>query len=241
MIRINLPQKLKNAMEDFTKKIKDIYGDALVSVVLYGSAASGEFAAKRSNVNLLVILTDTGLDNLAPIAKIMNMPRFQALSPFFFTEEYMARSADVFPIEFLDMKENYALIFGKDILKDLHVDMRNLRFQCEHELKAKLINIRKLYLKARNERELKNLMFQSFTSVAHLLRNLIRLKGKAPSYSKDALIKEISREFPINGFVFDKIYAAKKGETRLNYVEVDALFRDFVKEMEKAADIADKL
>jgi len=33
------------------------------------------------------------------------------------TEEYIAKSKDVFPIEFLDMQENYAVIYGKDVLK----------------------------------------------------------------------------------------------------------------------------
>lgn len=241
MGQLNLPQRLKNSLEDFTKKLKDVYGDGLISVILYGSAASGEFAAKRSNINLSIVLNDTSLDNLAKIAKIINMPRFQALNPFFFTEDYIARSTDVFPIEFLDMKENYALVYGKDVLKDIRIDIKNLRFQCEHELKAKLLNIKRLYLRTRNERELKNLMFQSFTSAMHLLRNLIRLKGKTPSYPKDTLIKEISKEFGIDGSIFDKIYAVKRGSIKLSYKEADALFCDFVKELEKAVEIVDKL
>jgi len=241
MTQLNLPQKVKNNLEDFTKRLKDVYKDGLVSVILYGSAASGEFAAKHSNINLLIVLRDTGLGNLTKIAKTINTPRFQTLNPFFFTEEYMACSTDVFPIEFLDMKENYALIYGKDVLKNLHIDIKNLRFQCEHELKAKLINIKRLYLRTRNERELKNLMLQSFTSVVHLLRNLIRLKGKVPSYSKDVLIKEISKEFGIADSIFSKIYTAKKGNVRLSYKEADALFCDFAKELEKAVDIVDRL
>lgn len=241
MAQPNLPQKLQRALDDFIRNLQDVYKDGLISIILYGSAASGEFVAKQSNVNLLVILKDASLDSLSRIVKITNMPRFQALNSFFFTEEYIVHSIDVFPIEFLDMKENYALLYGKDVLKDIRVDMKNLRFQCEHELKAKLINVKRLYLKIRSERELKNLMFQSFTSAMHLLRNLMRLKGKTPSYAKEALIKEISREFQIEGTVFDKIYAAKKGTVRLNRKETDALFCDFVKELETAVQIVDKL
>ncbi len=241
MTQPNLPQRVKSTIDDFTKKLWDVYGDDLISIILYGSVARGEFIAKHSNINLLVILKDTSLDSLSKISKIINAPRFRTLNPFFFAEEYMARSTDVFPIEFLDMKENYLLIYGKDALEDIRIDTRNLRFQCEHELKAKLINIKRLYLRARGERELKNIMFQSFTSLVHLLRNLIRLKGKIPSCAKEEFIKEISREFDIDDSVFDKIYAAKKGNIKLSYKDADALFYDFVKELEKAANIVDKI
>lgn len=240
MAQLNLPQSLKNILEDFTKKLKGAYKDGLVSVILYGSAASGEFAAKHSNINLLVVLRDTSVDNLARITAVINARRFRQLNPLFFTEEYMARSTDVFPIEFLDMKENYVLMYGKDVIRDMRIDIKNLRFQCEHELKAKLINIKKSYLSGRNERELKNLLFQSFTSTMHLLRNLVRLKGKTPSYSKEKLIKEITEELGLEGPVFERIYASKKGDIKLNYREADALFCDFTKELEKAVNIVDR-
>lgn len=241
MEQLNVPQKFKNILNHFIKSLKDIYGDGLISVILYGSAASGEVTYKHSNINLLVILNDMRLDNLNKISKLINKHRFSALSPLFFTEDYIMSSTDVFPIEFLDMKENYMVLFGKDVLKDLQIDARNLRFQCEQELKGKLINIKSVYLRNKNKYALRNLMFKSFTSIMHILRNLLRLKGKSPAYLKEDVLNEVSGEFHIDTTNFKKILEAKNKNLRLSYRQIGTLFFNLVEDLEKIVNIVDKL
>jgi predicted nucleotidyltransferase len=241
MGQLNSPKKIQNILEDFVNRLKDAYKDGFVSLILYGSAASGEFTAGHSNIDLLVILKDTSLENLAKIVKMVNAPKFRIFNPIFFTEEYIGSSIDVFPIEFLDMKENHSLIYGKDVLKNLNIDMRNLRFQCEHELKAILINIKRLYLNNRAKNAISALMFKSFTSGMHLLRNILRLKGKTPPYAKEELIKELERELELDEAIFRRVYSLKKGNIRLTYKEVEDLFFSLAEELEKAVNIIDRL
>lgn len=233
MEKINLPQKYKDTLDAFLRAAKDIYREGLVSVILYGSAASGEFSGKHSNINLLVVLDNTDLENLARVSKATAGAKFRILSPLFFTEGYIRSSVDVFPIEFLDMKENYSVIYGKDVLTGLEIDIRNLRFQCEQELKAKAINIKKNYLSLRNKSELKELLFKSFNSSLHILRNLIRLKGRTPPYLKEDILKELEREFNIDTVDLKKILSAKNNDSKLSCGEIEALFFAFVKELEK--------
>jgi len=233
MEKINLPQKYTNILELFTKAAKSTYREGLISVILYGSAASGEFTGKHSNINLLVVLDDTGLENLARISKILSAGKFRILSPLFFTEDYISSSTDVFPIEFLDMKENYSVIYGKDVLAGLEIDLRNLRFQCEQELKAKVINIKKNYFSTANKNALKELLFKSFNSSLHILRNLIRLKGRTPPYLKEDILNELGREFDMDTADLKKILSAKNNNLKLSCGEIEALFFAFVKELEK--------
>ena len=122
-------------------RARDIYRDELVSIILYGSAASGEFSARHSNVNIAVILRDTSLANLSRIAPLLNKYKFRPLKVIFFTEIYIKNSADVFPIEFLDIKENHKILYGSDLLAGLKIDIKNLRFQCEQELKSKILSV----------------------------------------------------------------------------------------------------
>jgi len=233
MEKINLPQKYKDTLDVFLRVAKDIYRDGLVSVILYGSAASGEFIGKHSNINLLVTLDNTDLENLARISKATAGRKFKILSPLFFTEDYINDSTDVFPIEFLDIKENYSVIYGKDVLSGLEVDTRNLRFQCEQELKSKVINIKKNYLSAANKKALKELLFKSFNSSLHILRNLIRLKGRTPPYLKEDILNELGREFNMDTADLKKILSAKNNNLKLSSGEIEALFFAFVKELEK--------
>lgn len=240
MEELKIPSRLKNNIQVFIQKLKDIYQQDLISAILYGSAASGEFIDKHSNLNLLVVLKNTDLENLKKAARVIN--KFNMINPLFLNEDYIVNSTDIFPIEFLDMQENYLVLYGKDVLKGINIDIRNLRFQCEQELKSKLINLRQLYLRINKDKTaLRNLFFKSFTSILHILRNVLRLKGKKPAYKKEDILKELVSEFQIDMSIWGKILAAKVKQIKLNNKDTEQLFIAFLRELEKIVDIVDKL
>jgi predicted nucleotidyltransferase len=237
-----LKNKLQETLNDFVQNLQNIYKDNFISAVLYGSASSGEFIEKRSNLNLLVILKNADLGNLKKASSLINKWRFRLINPLFFSEEYIRSSTDVFPIEFLDMKENYRVLTGRDILKDISIDTKNLRFQCEQELKVKLIALRQFYLrKSEDKPGLCVFLFKSFTSVMHILRNILRIKGKAPPYLKQDIIKSIALEFQIDVGSWEKILAAKNKQIKLGFNELKQLFINFVKDLEKIINFVDRL
>src|SRR3989338_11153170 len=100
MQEINLPSGLKERLSDFLKGLKNIFAQDLISVILYGSGASGEFTDKLSNLNLLVVLKNTGLEDLKKAQTLV--ARAKTITPLFLTESYIVNSTDIFPIEFLD-------------------------------------------------------------------------------------------------------------------------------------------
>ena len=51
-------------LDELVTQLKDAFGDALRSVVLYGSAVAGEHIAKKSDYNILVVLDGVPLDRL---------------------------------------------------------------------------------------------------------------------------------------------------------------------------------
>ena len=240
MEELKIPSRIKNNIQLFIQKLKEIYKQDLISVILYGSAASGEFVDKHSNLNFLVVLTNTDLENLREASRLMT--KFTIFNPLFLTENYIASSTDIFPIEFLDMQENYFVLYGRDILKDINIDITNLRFQCEQELKVKLINLKQLYLRInKNKTALRSLLFKSFTSILHILRNVLRLKAKLPAYKKEDILKELAAEFQIDMNIWGKILAAKVKQIKLNSKDTEQLFIDFIKELERVVDIVDKM
>lgn len=239
MEKRSLPQTVMKSLDDFAVKMKDVYGDGLISVVLYGSAESGEYDTKRSNINVAVILKDARLENIARSSDALRV--FPGITPVFFTENFVRESADVFPVEFLDIKENHRLLYGLDIFKDLVIDIKNLRFQCEQELKSKIINIKKAYSVTRTTTGRRELLYKVFNSVMHILRNVVRLKGHEPSYRKEDLLGEISRELKIDIMNLRRVLEAKAGKISLSADEVAELFNAFIDDLENIADIVDKI
>jgi len=240
MEELKISGKLRNILQEFILGLKDIYQEELVSIILYGSAVSGEFIEKHSNLNLLVVLENTNLENLKRAARFIN--KFRIISPLFLTEDYIKRSTDVFPIEFLDIQENYSILYGRDILKEINVDISNLRFQCEQELKAKLISLKQLCLRInRDKTALKDLLLRSITSILHILRNVLRLKGKKPPYKKEDILKELAAEFEIDMGMWEEILAAKNKQIKLRNKDIENLFVNFISELEKIVDTVDRL
>ncbi len=240
MEKLNLPDNINKMLEGFVKGLQDIYGDGLISAALYGSAASGEYSGAHSNINLLVILHDTSMPNIAKASGLMTKHKFRFIHPVFFTEKFIKNSADVFPIEFLDMKENRVVLYGRDILRDTVIDIKNLRFQCEQELKSKIINIKNAYLNDNSRAGREKLLFKFFTSTLHILRNVLRLKGSVPSYAKEDIINDLSREFAgIDDSVFRRILSAKSNNLKLGAKEIEEMSCSFVAELEKISDIVD--
>lgn len=240
MEELNIPEKLKNNLKSFIQGLKDVFREDLISLILYGSAASGEFVDKHSNLNLLVLLKSTELRDLKKASGIIG--KYRMINPLFLTESYIASSTDTFPVEFLDMQENYSVLYGKDALKGIVVETKNLRFQCEQELKSKLINLQQLYLLINKDKTaLYNLLLKSFTSILHILRNVLRLKGKPVPYKKEEILKEIIPEFKIDIDIWGKILSAKKSEIKLSKHDIEPLFVNFVRELKKIVDVVDRI
>ncbi|MCX5694645.1 MAG: hypothetical protein NT014_05960 [Candidatus Omnitrophica bacterium] len=238
MNNLKLSPKLSCEISSFIFSLKEIYGEGLLSVILYGSAASGEFVFSHSNVNILVVLKSTELSYLKPASKVIK--RFKRLMPLFLSKEYILSSCDVFPIEFLDLQENYKVLEGNDILKEIHVDMKNLRFQCEQELKVKSLSLKQIYLNSYPQ-DLKGPLLKSFTGILHVLRNVLRLKGIQPHYQKDALIKQVAQNFKIDTVSWEKILAAKSNKIKLSKTQTEELFLVLVDNLDKITQDVDAL
>ena len=140
------------------------------------------------------------------------------------------------------MQENYKVLYGKDVLKEIQVDLKNLRFQCEQELKSKLLNLKQLYIRLNNHPvDLAVPLVKSFTSILHILRNVLRLKGRQPPYNKEELLKELAGYFKIEISRWEKILAARQKKIKVKKIEIEELFLAFVEDLEKIIDMVDAL
>src|ERR1700681_1405499 len=115
-------------LKELVEKLEHAYQDRLVSVVLYGSGASGNHDPKFSDLNVLCVLKEITPRELGEGEPILRWWRERGHpSPLLMTEEEVHNSADSFPIEFRDMKDRRKVLFGVDGIADVKVDGKYYR------------------------------------------------------------------------------------------------------------------
>ncbi len=243
MAELKLPEGIRKSIDEFVGSLKELYENQLLSVVLYGSAAGGELTRVYSNINILVVLQNTDLSTLEMARRLVNKRSNRRIDPLFLSREYLLSSSDVFPIEFLDMREKHVCLYGEDIFKEIKIDLKNLRFQCEQELKSKLILLKQQYLRVDpgDKQVLANLLFGNFTSLVHILRNLLRLKGQAMPAATQEVFKEVAIRFGVKTDTLSEIWQAKKDPAHLRAEGLRALLADLVLELERIVNTVDNL
>lgn len=232
---------IRKLAENFGKEIINVFGDKLRSITVYGSALSGFFNPKKSDVNLLLIPDNISLLDLRKCHPIMGKYG-KRINPLILTKEYIRSSQDVYPIEFLEMKENYLTIYGEDVLKDIKIDRQYLRLECEQQLKGNLLRLRQGFLRAGLVRSgVERLMNESISSNFAIFRNLIRIKGEEPPVDKGKIIDRMVYHFNIDKNTFNSILRHKAGHETISKKDLEIYFGKYLKEMEMLAEAADKL
>ena len=223
-----------------TEKLKEICGSRLKSVILHGSAAAGDHTGRRSDYNVLVVLEPLGMQELKALAGIIrNWIKVGNPAPHLFTPKELAGAADVFPLEFADIKRSHQVLYGQDLVSDLPVHNEKLRIQLEQELNGKLMQLRQHYLLAAgNPRQVAELLVRSLSTFLILFRGVLLLyQPEVPAKKMDA-VRELAKHIPIQVRVFEVIEHLKRGG-KIPGVVPDQLFEEYLQVIVSAVNALD--
>ena len=236
-----LPQEIRSDVVAYLDEMLLLHQGNILSVFLYGSATGENYVRRHSDINLCFIFKTFDfaiLDrSLNAVSKGMKK---KITAPLFLTGEMISSSSDVFPVEFLEMKENHVLLYGEDIMSTVNIKTENLRLFCEQQLKGKLIRIRQAYLETGSKPvRVKLLLRDSLKTLLPIFRNLIRLKGGHPPFKKDEVIKELARYYSFDPGALLSIQEKTAGSGLRNSDDVKILFRDFIDRLNELAQKVD--
>jgi len=237
-------KKPDSIIDRFREDIEQYFGDALVSIILYGSAAGGEFQRKRSDINFLVVISQTGMERLAGIQKYIHPWRKKHISlPIFMTEAYIDASLDSFPIEFLNMLNSYRLVTGKDVLAGLKLNKKDIRLQCERELKGKLLQLRQQFILTRGRKAaLRALISQSIVTFTAIFRALLFIRGKEIPQNKQQVVLAVCREFTeIEESFFSELLGIRSGELKCGKKTLQDYVRKYIQQIHDLSVAVDRL
>lgn len=231
--------------EAFVDDLKAAHGQNLASVILYGSAAAGDFIPQASDYNLLIALEKITPKDLRNSHAVMReWTRLGYHVPVYFTVDELQTAADVFPIEFRNMERARKILYGTDVLADLDISNEYLRHQTEYELRSKLIRLRRSYIPASvSVADLQNLMAESLSSFASLFRAVLLLHGIEPPATKQKIVALTAQTLGLDGKPFEKIFNIRGNNfaEKLDEVSANQLFGEYLEQIEAVIEAVDRL
>ena len=183
------------------------------------------------------------VERLDAIAGALPRPgRTLRFEPLFLTRAQIEKSLDVFPIEWLEMKERHLLLEGEDVLASLEVPRAWLRLQCEHELRGKHIHLRQVYLlHADRPDRLAHALHAAASSFAALFRTLLRLRGEAPPAESQRVAERVAELYGLEAQGLLSAHLVRFASRRHRREEILPLYRRFLVEIERLIGAIDRL
>lgn len=236
---------MNKKIDNLINNLKEIFDERLISVILYGSCVTGECEGDFADINAIVIIDNLKAIDLktsySAVKEFSNnylwglFPYQKHPAPLFMDKDEWLDSCDVYPIEYLDIKARYKILYGEDLVTPLNFEKKNLRHQCEYEVKNLLIKLRQNYLvKSNDKKEIEHLLKISSKSFFALFRAILRLTEETVPFNHKKVIDLLSQKVKIDKEVFLKIL-----ELRTNPKAIKK--KEYETEVQKMIDSADEI
>lgn len=234
---------MQKLLDQLLDKLQKAYGKRLVSVLLYGSAASGDVQERFSDLNILCVLTEVTPAELADGEPILRWWREQGQpSPLLMSRPEVMSSSDCFPMEFHDLAENRRVLYGEDVCAALAVDSRFYRALVEHELRARLLRLRQKAAQVMSDREvLTRLLADSVSTFCILGRHALRLAGKPAPARKREIAAALESELGIRVSSFYTLLDLREAKQKPRGVDPAPLLAAYLTEIGALVALVDQL
>lgn len=217
-------------LDELVSQLQKAYGDSLRTVVLYGSAASGEHIPKRSDYNVLVIVDALDVDALMRAGAVArawgeggNPP------PMTLTTEEWRSSADVFPMEYADILDRHKVLYGTAPFDGVTVDRHDLRLQLEHQAMGKLLQLRQGVLASGGDRKrLLELMSVSVSTFMVIFRSVLRFHGEEIGSGYEAVARRAAAVTGVEAEPFVTVVRHARGEMKVQDQDIPTVLAGYL-------------
>ena len=238
-----LHMQIRDSVKAFAEKLSTALSDNLQSITVVGSSLTEDFRSGQSDINTVLVLGKQNLGSLNTVASLAKpMSRKKISPPLLMTQSYIERSRDVFGVEFLDFQLVHETIMGDDPFTSLAFDKKDVRIQCERELKAMLIRLRQGYIAAAaNKKLVRDILISTAKGMAPLLRAMLWLKDIDRSTRAEPTFSGAADEFSIDTNSLTSAIKWRHEKIRLSETEMENTFESVYSVIEQLAGIVDKL
>jgi len=230
-------------LKELVQKLEHAFQDRLVSVVLYGSAASGNHDPNFSDLNVLCVLKQITPRELGEGEPILRWWREHGHpSPLLMTEEEVHNAADSFPIEFRDLQDHRKVLHGIDVIAHLHVDTKNYRTQVEHELRSKLLRLRQQGAQVLSDpAALLKLCVDSVSTFCTLGRHALLAGGIEVASGRRDVVHRLREKLGVQQSPFDVLLDLREHKDAVDTGDAVDLFAQYLEFVRRMVEYVDQM
>lgn len=222
--------EIEEALAALVVQLREAAGANLLGVALYGGLAKGRFTPGVSDVNVLIVLAEAGLERLLPLAPALTGAlRESRIVPFVVTPEDLRISARLFPGKVYDMQASHRVLWGDVHLEGTEVAPEALRLRARQEIKNTELRLRlRAVERGGDSGALWRGLMASLPKIAVTLETLLRLDGVAVPADRPGLLRLAARELGIPAERMEPFTRLRRIDRRPEDAEVRRLYADYL-------------
>jgi predicted nucleotidyltransferase len=195
-----LPADTHGPLLTLTEGLEKAAGANLFALVVYGSAVRGGYEPGHSDIDVIVVLHDTGLPQLRAVAEPLMLARFQGrIEAMVLKRDNIPSAADVFPLLYDDVRQRHAVLSGSDPFVDLSITNAHRRLRIEQELREARIRMRRAVVDALgSETSIAGAVARKVKQIRGPLHALLLLKGIAVDDRLEAVLEAVGKAYGLD-------------------------------------------
>lgn len=208
-----MTQNLEAVLDHAVRFLKDELDQNLHSCCVYGSAVRGNFIEGVSDINLLIILNQSDPAAHERLARLIDA--HPQIDPFILGRSGFERSARAFASKFSNIRRNYRVLCGADVLAALQIDPALERFLCEQALRNFRLRLVFAFVTRNRSKSFDKFLLKSITPLFVQISEVMRLNGVDVPKEFGSRIDLMEKEFRIEGSIMRDLLVLKKSPGKL--------------------------
>jgi len=233
----------ESKLNEFVERARKAAGENLEAVILFGSAASGDYEEGFSDLNLFCLVRDSSAKSLHALGDVAKWwAKQKQPPPQVMTRAELENSVDVFTIELMDMQQHHRVLFGNDVFQRLEIPLDRHRVQLEYELREKTLLLRQEFLLASGrDKVLWELMLHSLPSFLTLFRHALIAMGKPSTQARRDALQTLGTHLGFDPAVMLALLDVRQNKNKRGNFDAHDLFSKYLAVIEKVTNAVDAI
>ena len=213
------------AIGELVAAVQSLYGDALRTVVQFGSAVAGELLPGQSDTNLLIIVDAVPLSALLHNAgAVQKWTAAGNPAPLLLTLAEWRSSPDIFAMEYADILHRHKVLVGDTPFEGISVNARDLRLHVEREAMGKLLQLRRAVMAVGDDPKMQlRLLLNGLSTLMVIFRGVSRVGGESPPTDYVRLSQGVAARAGFDAQPFERLVQHARRAVQIPVGEVQSV------------------